>query len=317
MNNSVAIIGAGLSGLSCARALSAAGIPVTIFEKSRSLGGRCATRRWEGHVVDHGAQYFTIRDRRFAAELEDLCPGKIVALEAPVIDAQECPVDVSTTRYYHLEGNNRIGKALLGSLPVRMETLIESVKPVGDAWQVGDELFAAVVSCAPGPQTARLLGDSTSPVEYDPCLTAFFAYPGRWAGNSAEAYARKGEPDDPLMWSACENHKTGRVTGDATVFVAQASPAFSREWMEEDPLQWAAPLRKTLEERWQLRPGICAATFTHRWRYARVTSKAPAPRLPAGFYLTGDGITESRVESAWQAGRLTAARILLSPVAAC
>jgi predicted NAD/FAD-dependent oxidoreductase len=41
----VAIIGAGMAGLSCARRLLAAGVRVDVFEKSRSTGGRLATRR--------------------------------------------------------------------------------------------------------------------------------------------------------------------------------------------------------------------------------------------------------------------------------
>ena len=35
-----AIIGAGIAGLACARALDAAGRPVTLFEKARGPGGR-------------------------------------------------------------------------------------------------------------------------------------------------------------------------------------------------------------------------------------------------------------------------------------
>lgn len=41
----VAIIGAGLSGIACARALTAQGYGVCLLDKSRGLGGRMATRR--------------------------------------------------------------------------------------------------------------------------------------------------------------------------------------------------------------------------------------------------------------------------------
>ena len=62
----VAVIGAGISGLVCARTLRDHGYPVTVFEKSRGVGGRMATRRTDdGFQFDHGAQYFTARDRRF------------------------------------------------------------------------------------------------------------------------------------------------------------------------------------------------------------------------------------------------------------
>ena len=63
--SSFAVIGGGLAGIAAAREIAARGASVTIFEKSRGLGGRCASKRWEGHVIDHGAQYFTIRDEAF------------------------------------------------------------------------------------------------------------------------------------------------------------------------------------------------------------------------------------------------------------
>ena len=68
MRLKIAIIGAGIAGVSATNALNARGCNVTLFEKSRGYGGRCATKRWEGHTVDHGAQYFTIRDERFRAK---------------------------------------------------------------------------------------------------------------------------------------------------------------------------------------------------------------------------------------------------------
>ena len=55
MTERIAIIGAGLAGLSAARALTAAGHTPVVFEKSRGLGGRLATRRTEFGPIDHGA----------------------------------------------------------------------------------------------------------------------------------------------------------------------------------------------------------------------------------------------------------------------
>lgn len=65
----VAVVGAGMAGVACARTLVQAGHRVTLFEKSRGFGGRMATRRTEFGGFDHGAQYFTVRDKRFARAL--------------------------------------------------------------------------------------------------------------------------------------------------------------------------------------------------------------------------------------------------------
>ena len=65
----VAVIGAGMAGVACARTLAQAGWHVTLLEKSRGYGGRMATRQTEFGGFDHGAQYFTVRDERFAMAL--------------------------------------------------------------------------------------------------------------------------------------------------------------------------------------------------------------------------------------------------------
>lgn len=66
----VAIIGAGMAGVVCARTLVQAGHRVTLLEKSRGFGGRMATRHTEFGDFDHGAQYFTVRDQRFVTLLK-------------------------------------------------------------------------------------------------------------------------------------------------------------------------------------------------------------------------------------------------------
>ena len=66
----VAVIGAGLAGLTAAGVLAKHGHQVVILEKARGPGGRMSTRR-DGNVrFDHGAQYFTARHPRFIAQVE-------------------------------------------------------------------------------------------------------------------------------------------------------------------------------------------------------------------------------------------------------
>ena len=50
----VAVIGAGWSGLAAAVRLSSAGLPVTVFEASRQLGGRARRVSIEGQHLDNG-----------------------------------------------------------------------------------------------------------------------------------------------------------------------------------------------------------------------------------------------------------------------
>ncbi len=67
----VIVIGAGLSGLLAAGKLNASGYRVIVLDKGRGVGGRLATRRMDGAVFDHGAQYFTVQDPGFDAIVQD------------------------------------------------------------------------------------------------------------------------------------------------------------------------------------------------------------------------------------------------------
>ena len=60
----IAIIGAGLSGLVAARRLEKVA-NATIFENSKGVGGRIATRRSGIYSFDHGAQFFTPKTKLF------------------------------------------------------------------------------------------------------------------------------------------------------------------------------------------------------------------------------------------------------------
>src|SRR5262245_11909133 len=55
----VAVVGAGLAGLTCAYRLRQAGISATVYEANERLGGRCWTRRGdfaEGQIAEHGGE---------------------------------------------------------------------------------------------------------------------------------------------------------------------------------------------------------------------------------------------------------------------
>jgi predicted NAD/FAD-dependent oxidoreductase len=113
----VAVVGAGISGLTCARTLADYGLPVTVFEKSRGVGGRMATRRSDNVAAfDHGAQYFTVRDERFQncvdswqhAGLVQRWTGRIVSLHDQDTEQDKS----STARFVACPGMNAICRHL-------------------------------------------------------------------------------------------------------------------------------------------------------------------------------------------------------------
>ena len=72
----IAIIGAGMAGITAARTLVQAGHRVKVFEKSRGAAGRMSTRETVFGTFDHGTQYFTVRDPRFSLALQTVAGTK-------------------------------------------------------------------------------------------------------------------------------------------------------------------------------------------------------------------------------------------------
>jgi renalase len=302
------IIGAGVSGLSCAHHLSRAGTAVLVLEKSRSLGGRCATRLWRGHLIDHGAQYITATTPEFADVLQKHGGWRTIPNDlfhtTPPRDAD------NKARLYHPAGNRALGEFLATGITVLRETTVEKIEKCSEGYTVAGHTARCVVITTPLPQAENILGLPLGIYEYQPCLTAFCAYPGAFAGRTSECYAKLFAGHD-CEWSACENHKAGRVNTGETVMVYQASPAFSRTHLEEPPDVWLPLLRKTIEPLWELDNTPPLEFWTHRWRYARVSKPlAQEPTLSPGLFLAGDGLCESRVESAWLSGRDCAKKAL-------
>ena len=304
----IAILGAGISGLVCARAISAKGHRVVVLEKSRSLGGRCSSRKFGEHVVDTGVQYFTLRDPEVKREVEKLVGEQLRKIEAPILVGGEI-YRKGEGRFYLAKGNNRIGSLLADGVEVRKEVEVKEVLAVGKKWRVEGELYDGVVSSAPWPQSVSLFGMRDGEVAYEPNLTACFEYLIPWDGSKYATLDSTGH--EPLALVGCENAKEGRIQSGKSVYVIQASTAYSQEYLEKDPAEWLSDLSERLEKSWGLSPDKRGATFGHRWRYARRGRGAQHPSaLADGLYLCGDSVTDSRVESVWKSGIEVAEKVL-------
>jgi len=162
----VGVIGAGISGLTVARSLSKIAV-VTIFEKSKGVGGRMATRRLDDVSFDHGAQYFTVRDEDFRGEVDEAClrglvkpwTGNVVALTA---GAPVRRVVLSSTRYVAVPSMNALPKAMSEGLDVRLNCEVARIGGEPGRWHIRigetvDGPFDWIVTTAPAPQSDALL----------------------------------------------------------------------------------------------------------------------------------------------------------------
>ena len=319
----IAIVGAGLAGLTCARALHARGVPLHIFDKGRGPGGRMSTRRHaEALRFDHGAQYVTARSEAFRAQLQRWVAagvaapwrGRVRVLErGEVSDTRR-----ATERYVGVPGMSALVSHQARGLEVAFGTRVAPLERDGARWRLrttgGEELgeFERVVIAVPAPQAAALLPEGSAlrraaeEAVMNPCWAALAAWDAPLGLPFDGAFVHR----SPLAWIARDSDKPERPEGSR--WVLHASHAWSRDHLERERDEVAALLLQALRDATP-RP-IPEPTFltAHRWRYA-----IPAPALEArsfhdaalGLGVCGDWCAAPRVEGAFLSGAHLAERV--------
>ena len=324
----VLIIGAGIAGLTAARELRNAGKRVIVLEKSRGLGGRAATRRWDGMPVDHGAQFFTARSPEFRAQVDEwLQRGVCFEWSRGLHRASEIgplsPTGDNFPRYACREGIASLGRDLAGSDSsfVLRESKAASIRRHPSAWEVGTEdgrVFSApsLVMTPPPPQSADLLAAAApqaasivSSLAMAPCLALVARYPRKdypWRGIQAPDHA-------VISWIGHDTSKRTDLHPDTTILVIHASATFSRDNFGTSEDMISAQLLESASDMVGEDLTHPADHFLQRWRYALGpdTSAHHAETIPGApsLVLAGDAIAGGKVEGAWLSGR-EAARLV-------
>jgi renalase len=306
---SIAIIGAGISGLSCALALQSAGVTAQVFERESRVGGRCTTRLWQGHLVDNGISYFTAQTPEFKRELIARV-RQFRPIIAPIFDAHGgIMFSPGGPRFYVLQGNNYFAQVLSHGLRVSLNTPVEKIVRRSDGIEILGKVYRAVVSSLPPPQTVRLFGHGEAPSDFPPCLSALLEYGEIGVGDSTSCYGHVSTDEaSPIIASYCENQKSSRIVGQKTVFVVHSAPGFSEDRAADPEEKYLPDLIRANDEMWGISPGLCTASFGYRWRMRTRSVLSLEP--PPGTFLCGEGKAAATIEDAWHDGRVAAKEVL-------
>ncbi|QDU41213.1 protoporphyrinogen oxidase [Maioricimonas rarisocia] len=326
----VAVIGAGLSGLICARTLADLDCEVTVFEKSRGVGGRMSTRRSESDLqFDHGAQYFTVRDERFRRHVDTwIEEGLVAPWEGRFVKLNRGYLEESngeTTRFVGVPGMTAVCRHLATDLDVRFGTTMAPPRHDGTAWIVEDAAGTSqgrydwFVTSAPAPQSAYLLASvphlevKARRVSMSGCWSVMVAFKSPLDAGFDGAFVGV----SPLSWIARNSSKPGRGE-DFETWVLHASPEWSESAIEADHEE---VVKELLDALWQvtgLQPVEPKHAAAHRWRHA-----LPAEPLGDRFLFDpglrvgacGDWCNGPRVEGAFLSGLALAGRLVCTMAA--
>lgn len=326
----IAVVGAGLAGLSCAQALLQAGHAVHVLDKSRGPSGRMSTRRAEDErgpwQCDHGAQYFTARDPQFRAEVARWQQAGVAALwDARLTSFDGSAWTTPATPLERFVGAPRMtapGAWLVQQLgpqaTTQWQTTVQHLQHHADGWAITSaehgthaQRYSAVVLAVPAPQAVPLL----APVAPAGAATAAsvrmrgsWALMLRYAAPLALPWDGAFINAGPLRWVARDSSKPGR-TGPET-WLLHATAAWSDAHIEEDASAVIATLLAAFAALGGPAPQAATA---HRWRYA--DTEAPLTQgswldAPLRVGLCGDWLHGGKVEGAWLSGRALAQQVL-------
>lgn len=320
-HSSIAVIGAGIAGLACARRLADAGHSVAVFDKGRGLGGRLATRRVDGMAFDHGAQYATARQMPFREMLDVLTDDGSAApwhaVWAMLSEDGMTRCTPSESRWVGVPGMSSMIGPLADGLAVYRRTRIALLAHERESggWVLVDSdghghgPFARLVLAVPAPQAGDLLGSyaarfpDLARVRFAPCWAAMIAFraPLPLPFDAARL-------DDPVLAQAARNSSKPQRRDGPDCWVLHAAPDWSRARLEWEP----ETVAKALLDRFLNLTGVAEAdaavyVHAHRWRHALVEEAAGRPYLhdpSLGLGLAGDWCLGPRVELAFMSGHL-------------
>lgn len=315
----IGVVGSGIAGLMCGQRLKEAGHSVFLLDKGRRSGGRMSTRNKESWQWDHGAQYFTVRDDRFASYVDTWKKNGVVSEWFDLFPGQAS--EKTEARYIGVNGMNSIPKNLSSGLNIHQSMCVDTIDYKKSTWNLvmkSGEVFTCeeLVLTPPLPQVVNLLKESNlfnqltdssklASVEYEKGVSLMLVL------DKPSLIPPPGclKLDNGLVsWIADNSHKEGFPNQNC--ITVHASPKYADDTWDEGSDRVAEAMIQSIES-------ILGASVVdwhiHRWLYA--FAKNP---LKSSFYrdtnmhltIAGDAFISSRVESAALSG-LSAAESLI------
>ncbi|MFT6915381.1 MAG: renalase [Motiliproteus sp.] len=326
MSVSVAIVGAGMAGVSAAQLLTSRGIAVEVFDKSRGTGGRMASKRIgdsEMLPVDIGTQSFQACSDEFKKALQLWQQQGWAKPWNPVTYRHRQGV---LSRYNEAEqgwlGTPRMSaltRQLLGDTRLRSNIRITALLPEAGHWRLQDSTgthygpYTHVIVTAPAPQASRLLSpvpelaDAASQRPMLPTWVVVLAL----ASPLATAFDRVLSNSPPLDYAVRHSAKPGRE-GAQEVWVLQASAYWSLSHTATPVDQIIKQLSAAFAEMLGSPLPAVVAALAHRWLFAQADHASPIilANQASTLFAGGDWCSSGGVEGAWLSGRRTAERLL-------
>lgn len=325
---SVAVIGAGLAGLSAARSLQIKGHHVQIFEKGDEIGGRLNTHREPWGDFDQGAQYFTARHPDFVEQVHvwqhmgiaqcwDMQP-------ATWRNGELLPSPDQQQRWVGTPGMHSLAVNLARDLNILCNARIINIEYERDQWWLYDMKgrhfgpFEALILAAPIQDVVSLLPETSSilssirQVKMLPCWSLACTFKESFAPDWLQGIFC----EHPILrWVSRDNRKPGR-SNQQELWVLHSQERWTQLHMHIGKHQLVDYMMRALKDILGQELPTPHNIHTHLWHQARsqltpnsVQKKYSVHTLldkQTRLAVCGDWLTGGRVEGAFISGLKTA-----------
>jgi renalase len=272
------IVGAGITGLTIAQNLPNS----TVVEKSKGLGGRLATRRWQNQKFDHGAQFYK------------LTPDSETFHQ--LWQSHDLVKSLLDTKWCTTSGMSSLAKKLAENLKVQLEKQVTKIVNTHEVHFTDgtSAIYDQIFFTCPLPQTLKILDDSNiqypdrlKKIIYAKALVFLLSTEDVISSPYSSPYVENPTPE--IFSITDQNWKTG---APGTAWTLTMNPAWSEKHFDQSDGEITAQFKKifsTHDMKLQLK----------KWRYSHPLSQDAELFVKLGnLYLAGDAFGGASINGA-------------------
>lgn len=312
----VAVIGAGISGLTVARELGAklGQGAITVFEKANRPGGRVTSKVIDGADFDYGAQFFTAKTSPFQALVDEMqlqgvvdnWQGHFIEFDNTIICSQRA-WDDDYPHYVGVPNMSAISEWMGQSLDIRYKTEVTLIERKAKAWHLYSDGLALgqydwLVLTMPAKQVCDLLpiGHSfhteLSRIKMQACFALRVVLNEDVELGFSAALVRNHD----ISWISKNSTKPNRV--GAPAIIVQSTNNWADAHVNNDLQDVQQHLLICLGDITGIKQSAIKSSDVKKWLFAN------APRHSGSEYLIdpdsavavcGDGLVHGRIEAAY------------------
>ncbi|NQY41871.1 MAG: FAD-dependent oxidoreductase [Legionellales bacterium] len=314
----IAIIGSGIAGLTVAKELNQY-CNVEIFEKSRGVGGRMATRRIQNYHFDHGAQFFIAKTTQFREFINPLIKNNIVVRWNPrFVEMERDKIirrrnwDGNFPHYVGVPGMTGLAKYIADGMIIRLNSKVAKIQKNNNMWELYDctnkilGRFNWVIFAIPPNQIRDITGNTIfkyfnfcKNITMKGCYTLMLGFEDKINLSWDAALIHKAD----ISWISVNSSKPQREKNFCMV-ICSTNLWADNNMHNADNKVISHLLNETASViKYDVERANCVSL--HRWKYANISKQEsiePLIDYDNRFAACGDWCIHGRVEAAFTSG---------------